>query len=177
MNLKKTPRFIVLTLVYSAFINAAYVVALLLRFEGDVPPRYWAGYFSIAIPFTALSLVGYHLAGLYQGLWRYASTVTLFQVLKGVTLSALALIGIMMYSAEALFPRSLIVTVWAGQMLLVGGVRFAWRVVRDRVLGPLPNRATRTLVVGADNSGVHLIHEMRPPSGGRSPGAGRLHRR
>ncbi|TMQ69048.1 MAG: polysaccharide biosynthesis protein [Candidatus Eisenbacteria bacterium] len=55
----------------------------------------------------------------------------------------------------------MIVMAWAGQLLLVGGVRFAWRMARDRVLGPLPTRATRALVVGADTNGVHLIHEMR----------------
>jgi FlaA1/EpsC-like NDP-sugar epimerase/lipopolysaccharide/colanic/teichoic acid biosynthesis glycosyltransferase len=148
--------------VYAAFIHAAYVAALLLRFEGDVPARYWGGYLAIAPAFTIASLVGYHLAGLYQGLWRYASTVTLFQILKGVTLSTLSLIGITMFMGmDALYPRSVIVMAWAGQQLLVGAVRFAWRLVRDRVLGPLPNRATRALVVGADTTGVHLIHEMR----------------
>ena len=39
----------------------------------------------------ALTLAAFFLAGLYHGLWRYASTVTLFQVAKGVTLSALGL--------------------------------------------------------------------------------------
>jgi FlaA1/EpsC-like NDP-sugar epimerase/lipopolysaccharide/colanic/teichoic acid biosynthesis glycosyltransferase len=43
----------------------------------------------------------------------------------------------------------------------VGGTRFAWRLSRDRVLGPSPRRALRTLVVGADTTGVHLIQEMR----------------
>ena len=161
MNLKRTPRFLVLTVVYAAFINAAYIVALLLRFEGDIPARYMKGYLEVAPLFTVASLAGYHLAGLYQGLWRYASTVTLFQILKGVTLSALGLVAITMFTADALYPRSVIVTAWAGQLLLVGGVRFSWRLVRDRVLGPLPNRATRALVVGADTTGVHLIHEMR----------------
>src|SRR5262245_5410136 len=161
MNIKRTPRFLLLTVVYTAFINAAYIIALLLRFEGDIPARYWRGYLDVAIPFTIVSLIGYQLAGLYQGLWRYASTVTLFQILKGVTLSGLGMVIITMFTADTLYPRSVIVMVWVGQLLLVGGGRFAWRLVRDRVLGPLPNRATRALVVGADTTGVHLIHEMR----------------
>jgi FlaA1/EpsC-like NDP-sugar epimerase len=161
MNLRKTPRLLVLTVVYAALVNAAYAAALLLRFDGDVPARYWAGYARIALLYTVLSLVGYRLAGLYEGLWRYASTVTLFQILKGATLSALGLAGISMFTTEILFPRSLIVMAWAGQILAVGGIRFGWRLLRDRVLGPLPDRATRTLVVGADTHGVHLIHQMR----------------
>ncbi|HET9327241.1 MAG TPA: polysaccharide biosynthesis protein [Candidatus Eisenbacteria bacterium] len=161
MNVKRTPRLLLLTVVYTAFIHAAYIAALLLRFEGDVPARYWRGYLSIAPVYTAASLLAYHLSGLYQGLWRYASVITLFQILKGVTLSTLALVAITMFTSDALYPRSVIVMAWAGQLLLVGGVRFAWRLVRDRVLGPLPNRATRALVVGADTAAIHLIHEMR----------------
>jgi FlaA1/EpsC-like NDP-sugar epimerase len=97
MNLKKTPRLFVLTVVYAAFINASCLVSLLLRFEGDVPARYWNSYLHIAPAFTILSLFGYQLAGLYQGLWRYASTVTLFQILKGSLLSAVAMVGIMVF--------------------------------------------------------------------------------
>ncbi|TMQ69049.1 MAG: hypothetical protein E6K80_13030 [Candidatus Eisenbacteria bacterium] len=92
MNVKRTPRFLLLTVVYAAFIHAAYIAALLLRFEGDVPARYWKGYLAIGPWFTVASLVAYYLAGLYEGLWRYASTVTLFQILKGATLSALSLV-------------------------------------------------------------------------------------
>jgi FlaA1/EpsC-like NDP-sugar epimerase/lipopolysaccharide/colanic/teichoic acid biosynthesis glycosyltransferase len=161
MNIRKIPRLVVLTVLYTLFINGAFLAALILRFEGEVPARYWKAYLEIAPIYTVLSLVGYGFAGLYQGLWRFASAVTLFQILKGATLSALALIGIVMFVPDLLFPSSVIVMTWAGQLLVVGGVRFAWRLVRDRVLGPLPGEATRALVVGADIHGVHLVHEMR----------------
>src|SRR2546428_5206154 len=108
MNVKRSPRILLLTVVYAAFIHAAYIAALLLRFEGDVPARYWRGYLAIAPVFTVASLIAYQLAGLYEGLWRYASTVTLFQILKGVTLSTLALVAITMFTSDALYPRSLI---------------------------------------------------------------------
>jgi FlaA1/EpsC-like NDP-sugar epimerase/lipopolysaccharide/colanic/teichoic acid biosynthesis glycosyltransferase len=161
MRLKRAPRYVLLTLGYAGLLHLAYIGALILRFEGDVPARYWAGYLHAAPAYTLLSLIAYGLAGLYQGLWRYASTMTLFQILKGVTLSAVVLVSMMLFSNDLLFPRSLIVMIWAGQLLLVGGVRFAWRLARDRVLGPAPRRAVRTLVVGADTAGVHLIQEMR----------------
>ena len=159
--MKKAPRYAFLAVGYGVLINLSYLVSLLLRFEGEVPARYWFGYIHIAAVYTLLSLLGYGLAGLFQGLWRYASTVTLFQVLKGVTLSALALVVIMLFSNDVLFPRSLIVMVWGAQMLSVGAARFAWRMSRDRVLGPSSRRAVRTLVVGADTHGVHVIQEMR----------------
>src|SRR5262249_46701624 len=52
--------------------------------------------------------------------------------------------------------------VWVWQIVLLGAMRFAWRLSRERVLGPIHStHALRTLVVGADPTGVHLIQEMR----------------
>ena len=161
MRFRKTPRFLLLTVAYVAFVNAAYVGAMLLRFEGAVPARYWASYLRVAPLYTLLSLMAYLATGLFHGLWRYASTATLFQVVRGVTLSAAALLGILLVSPRALFSRSIVVMVWALQLLLLGGARFAWRVFRERVAGRAWRRVTRVLVVGADANGVHLIQEMR----------------
>jgi FlaA1/EpsC-like NDP-sugar epimerase/lipopolysaccharide/colanic/teichoic acid biosynthesis glycosyltransferase len=159
--LHKTPRFLVLTIGYAILLGACFLGALLLRFEGEVPLRFRTGGLIAAPVFLVLSLAGFYAAGLFHGLWRYASTVTLFQVFKGATLSALSLVLITLFSAEPLFPRSLIVIVWLLEIVVVGGVRFVWRLSRERVLGYEPQRAIHTVVVGADHTGVHLIQEMR----------------
>ncbi|MEO5618477.1 MAG: polysaccharide biosynthesis protein [Candidatus Eisenbacteria bacterium] len=162
MGLKRTPRFMLLTLGYVAVLQGCYMLSLLLRFEGSVPPRYLAGAVQAAPWFLGLSLLGYLVAGLYHGLWRYASTVTLFQVFKGATLSAAALVMVDFFSAVPLFPRSIIPMVWVWQVVVLGAMRFAWRMSRERMLGAASgSRAVRTLVVGADPTGVHLIQEMR----------------
>ncbi len=161
MGLKTPPRFLTLTLGYALLLQVAYVLALLLRFEGAVPAQYWRGYLVVAPWFTGLSLAGFFFAGLYHGLWRYAGTVTLFQVLKGVTLSGVSLVVIYLFSYEPQFPRSLVVITWLLEVVLMGGTRFGWRLSRERVLGPVPLRAGRALVVGAGTAGLHLITEMR----------------
>ena len=161
MRLRKAPRFLVLTAGYAVLLQVCYIAPLLLRFDLSVPAHYWRGYLVIAPYFTLLSLFGFLFAGLYHGLWRYASTVTLFQIAKGATLSAASLVVIMFFTQQPLFPRSMIVLVWIWELVVIGGVRFAWRLSRERVLGPTPSRARRTLVVGADHTGVHLIQEMR----------------
>src|SRR6185503_9193430 len=166
MGLKRAPRYVLLAIGYALIVNLAYLAALLLRFDGDVPQRFWAGYFAIAPAFTLLSLIAYFYAGLFHSLWRFASTVTLFQILKGATLSAGGMVAIMLFSPDVLFPRSLIVMVWLWQLAMVGGIRFAWRLGRERVFGPTPRRAVRTLVVGADSRGVHLAQEMRRAESG-----------
>jgi FlaA1/EpsC-like NDP-sugar epimerase/lipopolysaccharide/colanic/teichoic acid biosynthesis glycosyltransferase len=166
MGLKRAPRYFLLAIGYALIVNVAYLAALLLRFEGDIPGRFWAGYLAVAPAFTVLSLIGYFYAGLFHSLWRFASTVTLFQILKGATLSAIGMVAIMLFSPDALFPRSIIVMTWLWQLAMVGGIRFAWRLGRERVFGPTPGRAVRTLVVGADSRGVHLAQEMRRAESG-----------
>jgi FlaA1/EpsC-like NDP-sugar epimerase/lipopolysaccharide/colanic/teichoic acid biosynthesis glycosyltransferase len=161
MGLRKTPRYTLLTVAYALILNVSYLAALFLRFEGEVPQRYIDGYLGVAPVFTLLSLFGFLVAGLFHGLWRYASTVTLFQVFKGVTLSAISLGLITFFTPEPLFPRSVIVMVWMVELVIMGGLRFAWRLSRERLLGPSPGRSLRTVVVGADHTGVHLIQEMR----------------
>ncbi len=161
MGFRKAPRFLVLTVGYTAIVNLAYLTALLLRFEGQIPARFWQGYLEIGPAFTLLSLLGFFLAGLFHGLWRYASTVTLFQIFKGVTLSAASLVLLLFLIPERKFPTSLIAIVWLAELVMVGGVRFAWRLMRERVLGPFSGRAVPTLVIGADHTGVDLVQEMR----------------
>jgi FlaA1/EpsC-like NDP-sugar epimerase/lipopolysaccharide/colanic/teichoic acid biosynthesis glycosyltransferase len=161
MSFRKAPRFLVLTVAYSAILNLAYLAALVLRFEGQVPPRFWLGYLEIAPAFTLLSLLGFFLAGLYHGLWRYASTVTLFQIFKGVTLSAASLLVLLLVLPDRKFPTSLIVIAWLVELVLVGGARFAWRLARERVLGTFAGHAVPTLIIGAEHAGVDLVQEMR----------------
>src|SRR5437016_2307201 len=166
MSLQRAPRFILLTVGYTLILQAAFITGLLLRFEGRIPAAAWTGYLVAAPVFTVLSLGGFFAAGLYHGLWRYASTVTLFQILKGASLSAMSLMLISFFTPAPLFPPSSIVQTWVWELIYIGGLRILWRVSRDQVFGPLPLRADRALVIGADHAGMHLIQEMRRgPSG------------
>jgi len=169
MGFRHSPRIVFLTLGYAALLQMSYLLAMLLRFEGDVPARFVHGYLVAAPWFTGLSLLGFLLSGLYHGLWRYASTVTLFQVAKGAILSGAALLVIMFFYTEPLYPRSLIIMIPLWELVLVGGARFAWRLSRERVLRPHSSRALRALVVGTGFAGVHLTQEMRrTPEGGEA---------
>ena len=91
MNWRKTPRTLVLTAGYVALVNLAVALSLLLRFDGRPSAAALAAWAHVALPFTLLSLVAFWIAGLYHGLWRFAGTATVFQVARGVTLSAAAL--------------------------------------------------------------------------------------
>ncbi len=163
MNLRKAPRTLVLTAGYIGLIHLAVGLSLLLRHEGRVPSAVLESWARVAPAWTALSLAAYLVAGLYHGLWRYAGTATVFQVARGVTLSAALLALVTRAAGESALSSSLAVTVWLWQLVLMGGVRLAWRLWRERALGGSGGsggRVRRTLVIGADHAAVALVQEM-----------------
>ena len=172
MNPRKLPRILILTAGYALLLQASYVAALLLRFDGHVPGREWAVYRAVAPLFTLLSLGGFLASGLYHGSWRYAGTASLLQVARGVTLSTLAL-GLM----GRLWPDpplawSHVALVWLLELLGLGGARLAWRLAREGGFGESHSpagseRALPALVIGAGPTGVHLLQDLRrAPAGG-----------
>jgi len=168
VNPRKLPRLLILTAGYTLLLQACYVGALLLRFDGAVPASGWDGYRLLAWPFTLLSLAGFLAAGLYHGSWRYAGTASLFQVLRGVTLSAgvLAASWLFLLPRALPFPPSLITLVWLCELVALGGARLGWRLVREGALGATRDRALRALVIGAGPAGVHLMQDLRRGSAG-----------
>ncbi|MFC5359707.1 polysaccharide biosynthesis protein [Azospirillum himalayense] len=78
----------------------------------------------------------FRLSGLYRGIWRYASVPDLAQLLRAVTMVVLCFLAVMflLTRLEAL-PRSLPVILWFVQLVLLGGPRFAYRLLKDRRLG------------------------------------------
>jgi FlaA1/EpsC-like NDP-sugar epimerase len=161
MNLRKLPRTLVLTAGYAALLNAAVVLALLLRYDGAPSSATIAAASRLVPAWTVLSLLGYLVAGLYHGLWRYAGTETLFQMLRGITLSAVLWWAGLHVVRRGRAAGLTDVLVWFAQFAFMGAARLTWRLWRERQLGGHGARAVRTLVIGADHSAVGLVQEMR----------------
>ena len=129
MNLRKAPRTLVLTAGYVALVHLAVGAALLLLYDGRVPTEALEAWTRLAPIWTLASLVAFWLTGLYHGLWRYAGTATVFQILRGVTLSALAW-GALVVAFALPLPRVLVPLVWVWQLvLLLGGEHCVTSVV------------------------------------------------
>ena len=166
MGLKKTPRFVLLTIgLRRAASTASYLAALLLRFEGDVPAALLARLPRGRRRSSRCSRsLGFFVAGLYHGLWRYASTVTLFQIAQGRHA-----LGHRRWSCITLFIPDVAVPaqpdrhgVAVASWCCSAALRFAWRLSRERVLGPAPRSARCARWWSAPTTrGVHLIQEMR----------------
>ena len=69
----------------------AYVAANLIRFDGDIPARYWAFVWQ-ALPALVVIRFGCFTAfGLYRGVWAYASISDLVAIATAVTVGSVAL--------------------------------------------------------------------------------------
>ncbi len=82
--------------------------------------------------FAATAAVVFYASGLYRGIWRYASLPDLIGLARAVTLIILVYFPLMflMTRLEAL-PRSIVGINWLVLMALLGGPRFAYRLLKD----------------------------------------------
>ena len=61
-------------------INLCYYLGFLLKFDWQIPARYWEMYMKWIIPIVLTKIVVFALFGLYRVMWRYADFKELFRM-------------------------------------------------------------------------------------------------
>ncbi|TDJ51164.1 MAG: polysaccharide biosynthesis protein [Nitrospina sp.] len=140
-------------------------LAFYLRFEGVIPPNILASFFSL-VPLILISrAAAYFYFGFYTRFWRYSSLEDLIQILKAVvTGTLLILFTSFLYNRSLLIPRSVIIIDMALLIMILGGSRLAWRMVRERFLQPSTvNEGHRlpVLILGAGDTGANLLRYIQ----------------
>jgi FlaA1/EpsC-like NDP-sugar epimerase len=149
---------------------ASYLVALVLRFEGSVPPEYWNNFW-IFIPVAGVAYLYLNYAfGLYGQMWRYASIREARRVLtSGVVmgvwlLAASELLG----GITRVLPLSVVALGAVFSLLGFGALRFQSRLfaLRRRSV----EEGKRVLVMGAGDAGAMVLRDIfRHPELGLVP--------
>ena len=139
---------------------AAYLMPLVLRFDGSVPDVYWA-HFRAYLPVIALvHILANYLFGLYGQMWRYASV----QEARRVVLAATAA-GALIVVANGLIvrPQPLplsVVILGAGLSLMgFGAIRFESRLFAFRRRS-VSEHLTRVLLIGAGDAGSMILNDL-----------------
>ncbi|MGH2546439.1 MAG: nucleoside-diphosphate sugar epimerase/dehydratase, partial [Actinomycetota bacterium] len=147
----------------------AYLVPLVLRFEGSVPSEYWGSFWSV-IPL----IVGLHLAfnfvfRLYGRMWRYASIGEAQRVIAATLAAGFLIVtgneivggNEALGLGEQLRPLPLSVAVFGVFLALLGfgAIRFQSRLFafRRREEGLEPKRV---LIVGAGDAGEMILKDI-----------------
>jgi FlaA1/EpsC-like NDP-sugar epimerase len=143
--------------------TVSLVGAFLLRFEFDIP-----GYYLKTLPWWLIEVLcvrsAIHLGmGLFTGLWRYSSSRDLIALVKASVVSTAVFALLVIFIGPNGIPRTVVIMDWLGSVLIVGGVRFSIRAIREiavQVAKPPPEGRKKILVVGAGDAGEMLMREI-----------------
>lgn len=162
MKRKKTPILIILD---SILINLSYLLALYIRFDGDIFGNQFMDYFNLYrqnfIYITIIKLLIFSYFNIYKSVWKYASIDELLNIVIAGLVSNGAILSYM-FIREIPFPRSIYVISALIDMLLIGGIRFSLRTLSNFTLenGRGKNQK-RVLVIGAGQAGNLVIRELK----------------
>ncbi len=140
----------------------AWVFAYWLRFNFEVPDAQISGMLATLPLVVSIQAVAFHLFGLYQGIWRFASLPDLKRIIFAVGLSAMAIPAVLlMFPSLGTAPRSVLVLQPLILVLIMGGGRFLYRAWRDGHFsfsaGP---EGCSVLIIGAGDAGASLVREL-----------------
>jgi FlaA1/EpsC-like NDP-sugar epimerase len=157
-------RFFVV-LVHLALWTAAFLASVLLRFEFALPRPFLNVGERILVLTLLVRAVFHWRIGLFHGLWRYSGSRDLMALLKATTFSSIAVAVAWAFTGSTTFPRSIFILDWAFCILLVGGLRFGIRSVREVTLQNAHSiqengKRRRLLIIGAGDAGEMLMREI-----------------
>lgn len=142
----------------------AWFGAYLLRFNIE-PATVW-GYAGCSIiwallPLLFCQLVATRWAGLYRGMWSFASLPDLRRVLNAVALSAITLLVVAYFMRVSWkIPRSVVVLYPILLLIVMAGGRLLWRMFKEGQLLPHRNKGMPVVVIGAGTAGMMLVREL-----------------
>ena len=148
---------------------AVFVISYLVRFDG-LPPAQEQTILLRVLPWVVLLKVGvFALRGGLTGWWRYATFGDLVRLGESATLSTVVVITAGYYLQFGTgVPRSVIACDWAGTIIVLGSLRSAHRLLRERYYPMIVERKfERALVVSASEASLMLarIIESQPSLG------------
>lgn len=151
----------ILAIIDALLVVGSLVVALLLRFDMDVPIEYILKLEKFWLPVVIISITIFFLFGLYRRLWRYASVDELMLIILAISAAAA---GAYLYSDyfNIKLPRSVYVIYWFLLLLLVGGSRISLRILYNLIRNFNNHSGDKNvLIVGAGDAGVIVARELK----------------
>ena len=144
---------------------ASWLLAYELRFNFEVSGFYARLMFADLVWILPIQAFVCWRAGMYRGLWRYASLTDLRRILVAAGLGALAVAMLVLLLQRAYVPRSVVVLYPILLAGLMSGSRIAYRAWKEGRLARLAaDGSKRVIVLGAGVAGANLLKSL-----GRSP--------
>jgi len=141
---------------------AAWTLGFLLRFNFEWPLGYDLKFSIGLLVLLAVHGAACRWAGLYRGMWIFASLPDLKRVLKAVGVSLVAVLVVLAVDRSLPnIPRSMAILYPLCLLVTMGGGRAAWRMWKEhRLYGGLKGAGKPVVVVGAGTGGAMLAREL-----------------
>ncbi|MEE8189165.1 MAG: nucleoside-diphosphate sugar epimerase/dehydratase [Kiloniellales bacterium] len=143
----------------------SFVAALILRLGPEAFGRFSTDLWLALFAFVVVSGTVFWHAGLYRGIWRYASLNDLVAIARAVTLALLIFLPVtFLITRLDEIPRSSLIINWFVLIFLLGAPRMIYRIFKDRGFDHLGERNAHqrvpVLLIGAGDSAEVFIREM-----------------
>ena len=160
--MKQKAKTIFLYIVDILAINAAFYIALYLRFEGNIDPQYLKVYLDNMIYLTLIKVAVFSYFKLYKSLWKYASIEEFLQVIIAAVVSNAGVLSYLFIKQTPL-PRSVYIIVTMIDIFLIGGIRISYRMLRLLTESELrlSKHSKRVMIIGAGDAGAMIIRELK----------------
>ena len=141
-----------------------------LRLDVGELPYYFPAVALMCGVALAIKIPTYFFFGLYRRLWIYASTAELRLITAAVTTASVVTSGVMavLIVTGNVFPgmpRSALGIDWLLSLVLIGGSRFALRILAEQSMARRADgKGKRALVVGAGDAGALVVRELQKSS-------------
>ena len=146
-------------------VNAAYLFALLLRFDfiySKIPIEYLSTWEKVVPLYTAACLLIFYVLRLYRSLWRFASYTELVRVIAASALTTL--VQIVLTSFIQRMPISYFMAGAVMQFMLTLGIRFSYRFIllvrSGSRRGGAPGGTVNIMLIGAGNAGQMILRDF-----------------
>lgn len=137
-----------------------------LRLDVSQLPFYFPAALIMCLVALLVKIPTYFFFGLYRRLWIYASTNELRLITIAVTTASVLTSGVMLALINARLvvpgmPRSALGIDWLLSLVLIGGSRFALRILSEQSSNSHSSTGRRALIVGAGDAGALVVRELQ----------------
>jgi FlaA1/EpsC-like NDP-sugar epimerase len=152
-----------------ALILIAVMGSFALRLDVTQLPYYFPAIVVMCAVALAVKVPTYYFFGLYRRLWMYASIHELRLITAAVTAGSVIMSAVMLALISAGrvvpgMPRSALGIDWLLSLVLIGGSRFAMRILAEQSAAPRSGSGRRVLVIGAGDAGALVVRELQRSS-------------
>lgn len=141
--------------------SLAYYLSFALRFNFEIPREHWALFLATYPLLIVIKMTIFFRAGQLRSAWRYFGSRDVIDLVKVSALTSL--IGaILIYTLWLRhgFSRSIMISDLILTMMIVGGVRFAYRMSRELNATWKKKSGIKIGIIGAGDTGEHLLREL-----------------